>query len=227
MSEERKTKSQETADRILEASLQLFLEEGYEKTTMRSIAQKAGMSLGAAYYYFPTKEHIIFAFYTQSFTRHLDHANEVVRTEKKLENRIAGIVKALLNEAQPYHKVSRALFKVAADPGHPLSPFSPESLPLRERSMTLYASAIEGAQLRGTKISGAVGGRLPELLWLYQIAVILYWLFDNSENREKTYRLVDRSSVILVRMLQAASLPLGRTIVTPFLKLLDEFKPYA
>ena len=39
--------------------ISLFLEHGYDGTTMRGIAQAAGVSVGNAYYYFDSKEHLI------------------------------------------------------------------------------------------------------------------------------------------------------------------------
>jgi AcrR family transcriptional regulator len=48
---------------ILETALEMFRERGYDETTMRAVAQKAGVSLGNAYYYFRSKEYLIQAFY--------------------------------------------------------------------------------------------------------------------------------------------------------------------
>src|SRR5262245_62454986 len=56
-------KSEETRSLILETALELLTERGYEETTMRAIAEKAGVALGNTYYYFRSKEHLIQAFY--------------------------------------------------------------------------------------------------------------------------------------------------------------------
>ncbi|WP_256960177.1 TetR/AcrR family transcriptional regulator, partial [Streptomyces scabiei] len=56
-------KSEQTRALILETALRLFQERGYDKTTMRAIAQEAGVSVGNAYYYFAGKEHLIQGFY--------------------------------------------------------------------------------------------------------------------------------------------------------------------
>ena len=52
-------RAEDTRKRIYEAALELFRENGFEQTTMRDIAQKAGVALGAAYYYFASKEAIV------------------------------------------------------------------------------------------------------------------------------------------------------------------------
>jgi len=56
-------KGQQTREAILEAALKMFLERGYEQTTMRAIAERAEVALGNAYYYFHSNEHLIQAFY--------------------------------------------------------------------------------------------------------------------------------------------------------------------
>lgn len=43
---------------ILSAALPLFLENGYEKTSVRMIANKVGCEVGLVYYYFSTKDDV-------------------------------------------------------------------------------------------------------------------------------------------------------------------------
>ena len=57
------SKGEETRARILDAALQLFRENGFDRTGMRDVAERAGMSLGAAYHYFGSKDAIVFAYY--------------------------------------------------------------------------------------------------------------------------------------------------------------------
>ena len=45
--------------------MDLFREKGFEPTTMRDIAAKAGVALGGAYYYFSSKDAIVLAFYSE------------------------------------------------------------------------------------------------------------------------------------------------------------------
>ena len=52
-------RSQERVKQILDVSEQLFLEMGYESTTTRAIASRAGVSVGSLYQFFPDKEAIL------------------------------------------------------------------------------------------------------------------------------------------------------------------------
>lgn len=50
---------QNARSRIQDVALQLFIEEGYDKTSLREIAEKLGVTKAALYYHFPTKEAIV------------------------------------------------------------------------------------------------------------------------------------------------------------------------
>ena len=58
-------KAQETRQRIFDTAVKLFMEKGYEETTMRDIAAEAGCSLGLAYRYFESKEVVVIQLYRQ------------------------------------------------------------------------------------------------------------------------------------------------------------------
>lgn len=58
MSESPPTKGKRTRQAIEEAAYNLFLEQGYSATSMRQIAEKAGIALGGVYNYFKGKDEI-------------------------------------------------------------------------------------------------------------------------------------------------------------------------
>jgi AcrR family transcriptional regulator len=45
--------------RIQDVALDLFIEEGYDKTSLREIAERLGVTKAALYYHFPTKQDIL------------------------------------------------------------------------------------------------------------------------------------------------------------------------
>lgn len=60
-----------TRERILRASAELFAERGYRGTTMRAIADAAGVNLAAANYHFGSKQRLLAA----TLRRHVDPIN--------------------------------------------------------------------------------------------------------------------------------------------------------
>jgi AcrR family transcriptional regulator len=51
--------ARDTRARIQEVALELFISEGYDKTSLREIAERLGVTKAALYYHFPTKDDII------------------------------------------------------------------------------------------------------------------------------------------------------------------------
>src|SRR5262249_17513985 len=51
--------SADTRTRIQNVAVELFIEQGYEATSLREIAEKLGVTKAALYYHFKTKEDII------------------------------------------------------------------------------------------------------------------------------------------------------------------------
>jgi AcrR family transcriptional regulator len=51
----------DTRERILDVALELFTEQGYDKTTLRQIAEPLGFTQAAIYYHFAAKEDILVA----------------------------------------------------------------------------------------------------------------------------------------------------------------------
>lgn len=58
MHEELTRKGEQTQSRIMEAAYVLFMSQGYHGTSMRQIAQRAGLTVGGVYAHFASKEEI-------------------------------------------------------------------------------------------------------------------------------------------------------------------------
>ena len=52
--------------RILQAALACFVERGYEQTTVARVRERSGVSNGALFHHFPTKEAIADALYVEA-----------------------------------------------------------------------------------------------------------------------------------------------------------------
>ncbi len=54
-----RTQGQQTRERILHVATELFTQHGYDKTSLRDIAERLGITKAALYYYFERKEDIL------------------------------------------------------------------------------------------------------------------------------------------------------------------------
>jgi AcrR family transcriptional regulator len=214
-------KGEQTRAAIVAAALRLFRENGYEATTMRAIAKEAGVATGNAYYYFSSKEELIQEFYARNQAEHALACRPVLDTEKQLGPRLAGVLRALIDTQAPYHSFAAKLYKHASEPSSPLSPFSKESSPTRTAAIELYTEVIDGARI---KIPAMLRDRLPELLWLYSMGIVLYWVHDTSPGCAKTYRLIDSTAPLAERLIRLARLPMLRTMIRQLLTVVGDIR---
>ena len=59
----------DTRARIQQVALELFAEQGYERTSLREIAERLGVTKAALYYHFKSKEDIVLSFTEDYFGR--------------------------------------------------------------------------------------------------------------------------------------------------------------
>lgn len=211
-------RAEDTRRRIYESALKLFREKGFEQTTMRDIAASAGVALGAAYYYFSAKEAIVLAFYQEMQESSQESILEAMSRHKKLKDRIRRVLEKRLELLAPNRKFCDALFRHAPDTADPLSPFSAEARPIREQAIEQLRIALEGGDV---KVAADLKPKLPYLLWLYEMAVILFWLYDRSPRQERTEKLVEKSLGLLINLLRLSGLPLMKPLRKAALELVE------
>jgi AcrR family transcriptional regulator len=88
----------DTRSRVQEVALELFAEQGYEKTSLREIAERLGVTKAALYYHFKSKEDIVHSFtddYFAEIDALLDWAKDQPRndaTRREILDRYVGIL---------------------------------------------------------------------------------------------------------------------------------------
>jgi len=88
----------DTRSRVQKVALELFAEQGYEKTSLREIAERLGVTKAALYYHFKSKEDIVHSFtddYFAEIDALLDWAKDQPRndaTRREILDRYVGVV---------------------------------------------------------------------------------------------------------------------------------------
>ncbi|CUR61433.1 Transcriptional regulator, TetR family [metagenome] len=216
----RTAKAEQTRAGIVDAAMTLFRAGGYDATTMRAIADRAGVSLGSAYYYFSGKEELVQAFYDQIQVEHAAAAQQAL-DQPSFADRLRGVMESFVDVAEPFHDFGGQFFRNAADPRSPLSPFSTESAPAREASTSLFRRAVDGSDL---KVAPALRDELPELLWLLHMGVVLFWVYDDSPGQRRTRTLVAGLVPLVDRSVRLTRLPVVRGVVDDALAVLRQLR---
>jgi AcrR family transcriptional regulator len=209
-------KSEATRARILEAALRVFRERGFQAATMREIATAAGMALGAAYYYFESKDAIVMAFYERAQKEMEPELEHILDSRRTLESRLRGLISYKWEYFLPNRALMGAL-SAHIDPKQPLSPFSAATANIRDRDIAFFERAVTES---GVKLPPSILPYLPRLLWLYQMGLMLYWVYDPSANQERTALLFDKTLGMMLVMLKLGGIPLLRPLYRPAGELL-------
>jgi AcrR family transcriptional regulator len=113
------TRAAITVGAISEATIQVLLGDGIERLTTTRVAERAGVSVGTLYQYYPNKQSLLFAV----LAHHLDKVASAVELAceqargKPLAEMIGAVVEAFLAAKLERPDISMALYQIAADVG--------------------------------------------------------------------------------------------------------------
>ena len=193
-----------TRAHLLACALELFQQRGVEATTMRDIAKAAGMSLGAAYYYFPSKEALVFAYYEDNQAELEALARAATGTVRE---RLGALFHGKLATIGPQRRMLSAIVHRLADPSDPVGAFSTTTRRVRERSIAVLDQVLDGANLPAD-----VRPLVAHALWLAMMATMLVFVHDDSPGQQRTHGLVDDLLDLLVPMLPMLATPMGQAL---------------
>ncbi len=80
-------------DLILRRAAQVFCARGYDRATIRDISRATGVSLSGLYYYFSSKEHLLYLIQRHAFETLLEGAREGLRQLADPEDRLRVFVR--------------------------------------------------------------------------------------------------------------------------------------
>ncbi len=110
-------RSSATVEAILEATIQVLLREGKERLTTTRVADRAGVSVGTLYQYFPNKSSLLQA----TLRRHMDEIAETIQQVcaqqrgKPIAKMVAVLIDAFFAAKMRDPKISAALYSISSD----------------------------------------------------------------------------------------------------------------
>lgn len=199
-----------TRKRLYRTALQLIEERGYEATTLRAVAARAGVSAALLYRYYPSKRAIVLTLYdelSESFAR-----LATPLPAGRWRDRFVHALDLSLEVLGPHRVTLRALAPVMVGDTEE-GVFAERTGFSRVRVQGVFADAVTGAADSPRGLAGALG----RLLYLLHLAVILWWLLDRSPQQRATRALV----ALLARVLPSATLALKLPAVRGFVASAD------
>ena len=164
---------QEMRERLYETATRLIAKHGYESTTLRNVADHAGVSVGLLYKYFPNKRAVVIELYDRLSA---EFAVRVARGKSgKWRDRFIFALKTSLEVLGPHRSTLAALIPVLVGDANE-GIFSSITAFSRLRVEKIFHDAVIGAtDVPANKVAAALG----RLLYFLHLSVIRKW-FDHS-----------------------------------------------
>ncbi len=208
----RTAQGEASRERLYQTAVELIAERGYEATTLRDVAQKAGVSPALLYKYFPSKRAVVLKVYDDLSAKYAIKAGEM--KPGKWRDRFIFALRTSLDVLWPNRRMLSALFPIIISTASE-GLFSPETAFSRRRVQEAFARAItEATDAPGTEVGAALG----RLLYLVHLAIIQWWLLDKSPGQRATRGLLK----LIEQTLPIASLVLRLGPIRRFVVSADE-----
>lgn len=187
--------------KLLDASVELFVKKGFDQTTMREISKRAGFSDGTIYNYFATKEQIFYAYFeskevalsaTLAAIQGFDHFS--------LKEKLQLMVETALDGYEPERPFVTLAFKALLD--SPMRTFT-ELEPVKALYVARVEQYFRTATERNEIPRQPFEHLLVNLLWDYMNLIVLYWLRDDSKGFANTTQIIDRTLDIYVDVVKS------------------------
>lgn len=156
---------EETVQKILDASLKLFLEKGYEETTVLDIiSEMGGLTRGAFYHHFKSKEEVFDALCEKLFYE--SNPFEKAKSHKELNGleKLKCVLRTSFDETE-YHQLSMASMQLMGSPA-----FLKKLIESNQELAPMYQELIEeGIQ------DGSIQSEQPKLLADLYVLLTNFW----------------------------------------------------
>jgi AcrR family transcriptional regulator len=195
-----------TREHLYRTALSVIRKRGYERATMREIARAAGMSLGAAYHYFRSKDAIVMAYYEETEATHARAAQAALAGARSLAERLDVLFQTKLDGAVGDRKLLGVLFRSVGEPGHPLSPFSRRTARIRRANIALFETALADER-------GEIRTSAARSLWLIQLGLLLALLYDDSRGQQHTRTLARELAHGIAALWPVITSPAGKPVL--------------
>lgn len=181
----REREGQATRRRILAVALDLWRREGPDGVGMRDIARAAGVSLGATYHHFASKDAIALALFEEHLDRHRALVADAIASEPSFAKRLAATLEASLDARAGDRVVLAFLAKVVLDSSSEASLFHPNTDALRAASIGVFQDVVDCEE-----IPPDARPLLAVSLWAMHLGVLLRFVLEETPGQPRTRALV-------------------------------------
>lgn len=195
-----KQEQAKTRIKLIETAIDLMIQKGFEKTTMREIARKAKVGDATIYNYFPTKERIVWDYIKLRQEQVIQKLKAIPDFDTyTLQEKIHTYFETILEGYLPDREFLPIAFKMTHQSflTHSAEIKSINALFL-DQVRAFLKEAVEKKEISDQPIDTLI----PQIVLDLYFIVILYWVKDTSEQFTQTTQLIDLLLNILMGALK-------------------------
>jgi len=144
IAERKQEEKRDMHDRILNGARKIFLEKGYDQTSMRNIAQEINYSPGSIYFYFKDKSEIFHELHKEGFRLLLNQLKVLEKVGDPFE-RLKASGRVFIQFAQENKDYYNLMFIV----DEPVKDSLPEGFLIAEEAINYMQGIVKECQLKG------------------------------------------------------------------------------
>jgi|TARA_B110000116_G_scaffold100823_1_gene87652 AcrR family transcriptional regulator len=195
-----KQKKAETRQKLVQAAIDLFTEQGFQKTTMKAIARRAEVGDATIYKYFSSKDKLVLAFYQLRAEETIQKLVEIDTQDYDLHEQLQLLIDLYLESLLPDREfvVDSAKKVLAAQ-----SFMNSDTPTIRQEFNGVINQFLDQAEACEEIPYFHYRGMIVGLINEYLMGVLLYWLKDDSDEFSNTTQMVDLSLTLGVQLLRS------------------------
>ncbi len=157
-------------DTIVRASMKLFEERGFRETSIQDICDVLGVTKGAFYYYFTSKEELLMEIHQQYIDDLLNREEKVLNEEVSASDKILGVMSLLMDSIQTNRAAARIFFaELRQLEGERLAAIISKRRTFRTNVESVVRRGMETGELRDDLDPGAMTLAILGIVnWSYQ-----------------------------------------------------------
>lgn len=164
----RDTKYDRRLNEILHHATEVFCEKGFAAASIRDISRASGTSLAGLYYYFESKDHLLFLIQQQAFSTLIQRLDEKLSTAEQPEEAICAFIE---NHVQHFVGSPKQAQVLSHESDTLRGPFQAEITSLKRKyyrqCLTLVDQLKAARQLEGLNSRLAVLSLFGMMNWIY------------------------------------------------------------
>jgi AcrR family transcriptional regulator len=185
---------------LIEVAIDLMIQKGYEKTTMREIARTAKVGDATIYNYFSTKETIVWAYIQHKQEQAVKEINLISDFKSyTLQEKIQTYFETILEGYLPDREFLPIAFKMTHQS---FLTHTAEIKKINTIFLTQVRIFLEDAIKKKEIPEQPIDTIVPYAILDLYFIIVLYWSKDNSDKFTQTTELIDLLGTILMGVLQ-------------------------